>query len=79
MKRSHSSSHLHVNLFLSNIILQNSDHLFISMLLCLIWMTLSLKGKIIATPEANSLTETTSGFDLVTALQFSLRRDPSAS
>lgn len=79
MKRSHSSSHLHVNLFLSNIILQNSDHLFISMLLCLIWMTLLLKGKIIATPEANSLIKTTSEFDLVTALQFSLRRDPSAS
>lgn len=49
------------------------------MLLCLIWMTLLLKGKIIATPEANSLTKTTSEFDLVTALQFSLRGDPSAS
>lgn len=49
------------------------------MLLCLIWMALFLKGKNIATSEANSLTETISKFDLVTALQFSPRGDPSAS
>lgn len=78
MKQAHSIHIWQFNLFLSRVILQNSDHLFISMPLCFIWMNLLLKGKNLAVPEAHSLTETVSKFDLVTALQFSLRGDPSS-